>query len=112
MRKQNEVIHFGSCSMGRGHDGLTYVLLLKDALSGYLWLLPYGNADNRSTTDGQTRWCSTVGVVKKWVLDQGSHFKNLVIRELVNSLKASNNFTLTSTSWSSGPVEVVCSELL
>jgi Integrase zinc binding domain len=78
--KPNEILHFDFLYIGLSRDGkYQYLLLLKDDLSGYLWLVPYRTADVAATVDSLMRWFAVFGVVLLWVSNSGSHFKNEVI---------------------------------
>jgi hypothetical protein len=54
--KPNEILHFDFLYIGLSKDGkYQYLLLLKDDLSGYPWLVPCRTADSAATVD--TIWC-------------------------------------------------------
>lgn len=53
--KPNEIIQFDYCYIVRGKDYVTYVLILKYDLSGYVWLLTYQKAGSHSTVDDLTK---------------------------------------------------------
>ncbi len=110
--KPNELLHFDFCYLMPGEDSVTYVLILKDDLSGYVWLIPTADADAESVADALLKWFAAFGVVSNWVSDRGSHFKNELVRILGEATKASHHFTLAYCPWSNGTVEVVCRELL
>ena len=110
--RPNEIIHFDFCYIMQGEQDQAYVLVIKDDFSGYVWLLPAKNADSSTTADGLLTWFSSFGVVPQWVSDQGTHFKNEVIRHLLEQMNSSHHFTLPYTPWSNGTVEVVGRELL
>jgi Integrase core domain len=75
--KPNEILHFDFLYIGLSRDGkYQYLLLLKNDLSGYLWLVPCRTADAAATVDALTRWFAVFGVVLLWISDSGSHFKN------------------------------------
>jgi hypothetical protein len=57
--KTNEILHFGLSRDGK----YQYFLLLKDDLSGYLWLVPCRKADAAATVDALMRWFEVFGVV-------------------------------------------------
>jgi Integrase zinc binding domain len=60
----NEILHFDFFYIGLSRDGkYQCLLLLKDDLSGYLWLVPYRTADAAATVDALTRWFAVLGVV-------------------------------------------------
>jgi len=46
------------------------------------------------------------------VSDQGSHFKNSLIKELVDELRSKHHFTTAYSPWANGTVERVCREVL
>jgi Integrase zinc binding domain len=79
--KPNENLHFDFLYIGLSRDGkYQYLLLLKDDLSGYLWLLPFRTADAAATVDALMRWFAMFGVVLIWISNRGSHFNNEVVR--------------------------------
>jgi hypothetical protein len=83
----NEVIHFDFLFMGPSDVGYKYVLLIKDDLSSYLWLVPTAAADAASVVDALTSWFADFGTALVWVSDQGSHFKNRVIDGVRRALR-------------------------
>jgi Integrase core domain len=85
--KPNEIMHFDFLYIELSTDGkYQYLLLLKDDLSGYLWLLPCRTADAATTVDALMRWFAVFDVVLLWVSDRGIHFKNEFV-------KAKHHFT-------------------
>jgi transposase InsO family protein len=91
---------------------MKYVLVLKDDLSSFVRLFPTSTADAKTTSDALISWFSDFGVVKSWVCDRGSHFKNEVVRSLREKTRGQHHFTLAYCPWSNGAVERVCRELL
>jgi Integrase zinc binding domain len=110
--KPNEVIHFDFLFMGPSLAGYKYLLLIKDDLSGYLWLVPSAAADAAATVDALTLWFAAFGVATTWVSYLGSHFKNLIIEALRKSLRTQHHFTTAYTPWENGTVERACREVL
>lgn len=108
----NKLLHFDFCYMSNGEDDYTYVLVLKEDFSGYVWLEPTKLANADTVANSLIHWFSAFGVVTDWVSDRGSHFKNELVRILQDSLKSSHHFTVAYCPWSNGTVEVVCRELL
>jgi hypothetical protein len=54
--KPNEILHFDFLYIWSSRDGkYQYLLLLKDDLSGYLWLVPCRTADAAATVDALMR---------------------------------------------------------
>jgi Integrase zinc binding domain/Integrase core domain len=81
--KPNEILHFDLLYIGLSRDGkYQYLLLLKDDLSGYLWLVPCRTDDAAATVDALMRRFSVFGVVLLWISDRGSHFKKEVVRRV------------------------------
>lgn len=110
--KPNELLHFDFCYMCPGIDELNYVLILKDDLSGYTWLIATSDTTAATVADALLKWFSSFGIVRTWVSDRGSHFKNQLIQLIKESIRGSHHFTLAYCPWSNGTVEVVCRELL
>jgi Integrase zinc binding domain len=55
--KPNEILHFDFLHFGLSRDGkYQYLLLLKDNLSGYLWLVTCRTTDAAATVDALMRW--------------------------------------------------------
>jgi Integrase core domain/Integrase zinc binding domain len=85
--KPNEILHFDFLYIDLSRDGkYKYLLLLKDYLSGYLWLVSCRTAHAAATVDALMRWFSVFGVVLLWRSDRGSHFKNEVVRQVQKEL--------------------------
>ena len=108
----NEVIHFDYCWMGPSTGEDKYVLVIKDDLSSYVWLMPTANADASTTADCLNKWFASFGTVHTWVSDKGTHFVNETISEIAHLTKTHHHFTLAYCPWTNGTVEVVCRELL
>jgi hypothetical protein len=62
--KPNKILHFDFLYIGLSREGnYQCILLLKDDLSGYLWLVPCRTADAAATVDALMRWFAVFGVV-------------------------------------------------
>jgi len=110
--KPNKILHFDFCYIGKSSDGPVYILILKDDFSSYVQLIPCESANAEATAGALIQWFASFGTVIQWVSDQGSHFKNEVIRILRKQTRGSHHFTLPYCPWTNGTVEVVCLELL
>lgn len=110
--KPNQILHFDFCYIGKSNTGEIYILILKDDLSSYVWLFPSATADAEQVADALIEWFSAFGTVAKWISDQGSHFRNSVIRAIRERLHCAHHFTLAYCPWTNGSVEVVCRELI
>ncbi|POM74000.1 Hypothetical protein PHPALM_9095 [Phytophthora palmivora] len=100
--KPNEVLHFDYLMLPEDEDTHN-----NTSLSGYGEL--YSTADPYTTlfTVSLLSWFHRYGVVKQWVTDQGTHFKNEVIDHLAKSIGANHHFTAAYCPWANGTVEVV-----
>ena len=56
-------------------------------------------------------WISNFGIPKVLVSDNGSHFKNKVIRKLNEMMKVRHHFTLPYTPWSNGSIEIIVKDM-
>eukprot|EP00737_Agarophyton_chilense_P004166 gb/GEZJ01005113.1/.p1 GENE.gb/GEZJ01005113.1/~~gb/GEZJ01005113.1/.p1 ORF type:complete len:487 (-),score=31.61 gb/GEZJ01005113.1/:1533-2993(-) len=110
--RPNELIHFDYCFMKKGEGDLLYVLIVKDDLSGYVWLNATAEADAETTAAISMEWFAFFVVPKCWVSDKASHFKNQLVKQISDGLKARHHFTLLYCPCSNGSVEVVWRELL
>jgi hypothetical protein len=69
--KPNQILHFDFLYIGLSRDrNYQYLLLLKDYLSGYLWLVPCRTADFVATFDVLVRWIAVFGVVLLLISDR------------------------------------------
>lgn len=109
---RQQMIHFDYCFMKKGDGDLLYVLIIKDDLSGYVWLKATTEADADTTAATLLDWFASFGVSRCWISDQGSHFKNKLMERVSEALKAQHHFTLPYCPWSNRSVKAVCRELL
>ncbi|POM64292.1 Hypothetical protein PHPALM_20207 [Phytophthora palmivora] len=111
--KPNEVLHFDYLTLPEDEDTHNkYVLVLKDDLSGYVELFPTTGPDAASCAVSLLSWFYRYGIVKQWVADQGTHFKNDVIAHLAKEIGANHHFITAYCPWANGTVEVVNRMLL
>ena len=108
----NEIIHFDYLYLGKGKNGYSYVLIIKDDFSNYVWLIPADKFDARNVVAALSQWFATFGITPVWVSDQGSHFKNEVMLTLQRELHTRHHFTSAYHPQSNGTVEVVCREVI
>ena len=69
--KPNEIIHFDFLFMGASQTDEEYVLIIKDDLSSYTWLLPAKDTDGKTAAECLLKWFAAFGVVQTWVSDRG-----------------------------------------
>ena len=91
---------------------MQYVLLLKDDFSSYCWLIPCPRACSDEAAKAISSWIRTFTVMRMWVSDQGSHFKNDVLHTLASEYGIKHNFTIAYSPWANGTVERLCREVL
>ena len=107
-----ELLHFDYLYIGESSTQMEYVLILKDDFSGYCFLRACKQADAATATEVLMEYFTTFVPVLQWFSDQGTHFKNEVMRLLAASLGAKHNFSTPYVPWSNGTVEAVCKEFL
>jgi RNase H-like domain found in reverse transcriptase/Reverse transcriptase (RNA-dependent DNA polymerase)/Integrase core domain/Integrase zinc binding domain/Chromo (CHRromatin Organisation MOdifier) domain len=110
--RPNDVLHMDFLFMGSSTTGATYVLVLKDDLSSYVWLIPCQRADAASVVDALVLWFAAFGVAYTWVSDRGSHFKNKVMDGVRQALRSQHHYTTAYCPWANGTVERACKEVL
>ena len=103
--RPNEIIHFDFLYMGAGLDGFKYILVVKDDLSSYQWLTPARCADADTAATEIAKWIRTFTIMTMWVSDQGSYFKNNVMKTLAEDHRIKHNFTVAYSPWVNGTVE-------
>jgi transposase InsO family protein len=77
--KPNESIHFDFMKLPKSVDGYEYVLVIKDAMSGFLELVACRSCTEEECIEALRDWFMRNGPVFQWVSDQGSHFKNQAV---------------------------------
>jgi hypothetical protein len=112
--KPNEILHFDFLYIGLSRDGkYQYLLLLKNDLSRYLWLVHrYRTADAAATVDALMRWFAVFGFVLLWISDRASHFKNEVVQRVQKELKAKHHFSTANCPLSNGTIESACKQVI
>ena len=100
-------MHFDFCFMTKGENDLVYVLVVKDDMSGYVWLQPKKATHAESTADTLLQWFAAFGASQVWISDKGAHFKNEIIAFLRDMLRADHRSTSDYCPWTNRSVEVV-----
>ncbi len=93
------------CTWGPGVGDYKYVLVIRDGLPSYLWLCPAASATADFAAQEIARWIRTFTVMQIWVGDQGSQFRNQVMKELAIEHRIKHNFTAAYSPWVNGTVE-------
>jgi hypothetical protein len=114
--RPGEIVHFDYLFIGSASktvENVQYLLVLKDNYSGFVELIPTATCDHRPVVEALQWWSARFGAPSRLVSDQGSHFKNTVLAELVRlNPSLSHHFTLAYTPWSNGSVERVNRDIL
>ncbi|KAH9128215.1 hypothetical protein LEN26_009141 [Aphanomyces euteiches] len=105
--RPNELIHFDWLSLSTASNGVSKVLVIKDDMSGFIRLHAAANAMSHETADALIEWFSLFGVVKTWVFDCGSPFKNEIIDRIRRVYGSHHHFVTPHCPWANGTVEGV-----
>lgn len=105
--KPNELLHFYFCYISERQNGITYILIMKDDISEYVWIVPSTDADAETTADALLNLVFSFDTVRNSVSDRGSHFGNELVNKLQEATIFEHHFTLAYCPWSNGTVEVV-----
>jgi hypothetical protein len=89
----------------------TYILVILDAYSRFVWLHAATNADAVTTVDAILQWFALFGKAQRFVSDQGSHFHNEFLTLLEQRCLIQHHFTAAHAPWSNGRDEGVNREL-
>lgn len=86
----------------------TYLLVMRDDLSGKIELLHTQNADAAATAEGLAYWKARYSLPSQTILvtDGGSHFSNKLIARLSKALRIQHNITVSYSPWTNGVAEV------
>ncbi|KAI9905409.1 hypothetical protein PsorP6_013623 [Peronosclerospora sorghi] len=93
------LLHWDFLYMSPGASVDKYLLVVKDDASHFVMLFPCANAIAEATFDCLLEWFATFGLVKTWVTDQGTLFKNVVTKQLQHALGAHHHFTASRSPW-------------
>ncbi|KAJ0390850.1 hypothetical protein P43SY_011782 [Pythium insidiosum] len=85
---RNEVLHFDFVFMGESYGTTCYVLVLKDELTHYCELVACDSPTNSVTAAAILDLAKRFGLPAMWVSDNGSHFKNALLENLRDRMKA------------------------
>lgn len=108
----NQVLHLDYIQLPVAYNGMGYVLVLKDGYSHFVELVPCHKCDAMSAALAIQDWYKRFGVVPNLNTDQGSHFKNVLIRELCRRWPSNHHFTTSYIKFNNGSVERVNRDLI
>ena len=95
-----------------GNTTKQYVLVIKDDASKYVWFPSTKSADSLDAVDGLFAWFAAFSISRRWVSDQGTNSKCVIIAELQRALGAVHRFTTPHCHWANGSIECVMRHLL
>ena len=85
-----------------------YILVIKDEFSGFVELIPCEHANHEHAANEIIKWISRYGCIPRYVRsDQGSHFLNKLIQNLMRRLNAKQHLVTPYCPWANGSVEIV-----
>jgi hypothetical protein len=103
----NQILHYDFLYINLKNKIFLYILVLKDDLSNYVQLIPCKSCDHFIVVDALVEWYSRFGHAKVHISDNGTHFKNKVIKELHRVTDTKHHFVTAYCPWANGSVEVV-----
>ncbi|GMF33910.1 unnamed protein product [Phytophthora fragariaefolia] len=104
-KERNEALHWDYLHLGKSFGDYAYLLVMKDDATHYCELVPCVVPTSTVTAQAIMDWHSRFGAPGLWISDNGSHFKNEVVKEVSKRLNAHQNFTLAYSPWINGSVE-------
>ena len=108
----NEAISFDYIYMGPSATGEKYILLLKDLLTQEVELVKCESANAHNAAKAVLDWCKRKGAPDYIVSDQGSHFVNWVVQDVLRILQIKHHLTTVYNPKSNGGIERANRELL
>ncbi|CAM9423298.1 unnamed protein product, partial [Sphacelaria rigidula] len=118
----NEVVHFGFlcvgesgplASQGLSKDaGFRYILVIMDDLSNFVALTPVAVCTTEMTAVSSLNWCKPLGVLRVWVSDTATHFKNAILARLREAFRVDHQFAAAYSPWSNGTCERMVKEVV
>jgi hypothetical protein len=93
-------------------DGYEYVLVIKDAMSGFVELTACPSCTAEECVEALCEWFKRYGPVFQWVSDQEFHFKNQVVDAMAKLFGVNHHFVTAYCLWANDTVEVVNRMLL
>lgn len=109
--ERNHVVHFDYVSIAPANSGDRYLLVLKDGFSHFCELIVTGEPCAAVVAEALLKWSARFGMPKKFFSDQGSHFRNSVMKELCRIAGIEHDFSTVYCAWSNGVVERINRDL-
>lgn len=109
--RPNQHLHFDYYYVGDSTEGYKYLLVLRDGFSRLVLLKTAVEPTAVNTAYGVMEWIGLFGLPEKFYSDNGSHFRNAVMREVVRHLGIKHEFSTVYCAWSNGLIERVMRDL-
>ena len=109
--KPNQALHFDYYFVGESNDGSTYVLMLRDGFSRFTMLFDHDTPSSENAVESLLTWISLFGVPDYFFSDNGSHFRNKIVKELCRRLNIEQRFSTAYCGWSNGQAERVMRDI-
>ena len=103
--ERNGALHWDFIHLGQAYGAFAYLLVLKDDATHYCELVPCASPTSVVAAEAILDWHSRFGAPLVWISDNGSHFKNEVLKEVCRRLKCQQRFVLAYCPWINGSVE-------
>ena len=82
-----------------------YLLVMMDDFSNYVRLFPTATPTAEHAADSLLDWMSLLGNPEIVISDTATHFKNVLMSELVETLRIEQMFSVAYTPWTNGTIE-------
>ena len=108
----NHILHWDFLQMGESNEGPAYLLVLKDAASHFVHLVPCVTPTADVAAKAIMSWMAKEGKPSIWVSDNGSHFKNATMQFIAQTMHSQQHFVIAYSPWKNGAVERVNRDIL
>lgn len=92
--ERNGALHWDYLSLSDTFSRSKYLLVLMDDATHFCELIPCATPTSMVAADALLTWHSRYGTRSVWISDQGSHFKNELIKGICKRMKARQEFTV------------------
>ncbi|KAG6612015.1 RNA-dependent DNA polymerase [Phytophthora cinnamomi] len=110
--QRNEVVHWDFLSLGDGFGDSKYLLVVKDGISHFCELFPCATPTAYVAAESLTLWYARYGLPQTLKSDQGTHFRNEMVKHLAARLKMELHFTPVYSPWLNGTIERLNKDVL
>ena len=93
-------------------EGFKYLLVIRDEFSRLVKLYLARSCDTEPVVHAILDWIATNGMPARFKSDNGTHFRNTVMKSLMKRLKREHTFSTAYCAWSNGRVERVIQDVV